>query len=87
MNPTQSDVFCELCEKPATYRPQLNRTLCLAHTQELEAERGIHLYTVRHVEQIATEMLHQYQIVMSKQKIIEVIKNAAKKSLEELSSD
>ena len=87
MSSNKTSVYCEICEKPARYRPQLNRTFCLVHTQEYEAERAIRLYITKNTESVAAEMLKQYQFALSKQKILELMKDVGNKMLDELAVD
>lgn len=86
-SPTEK-LQCELCKSvTATYRPKLNRILCLQHTKELEVKRSIHLYTAQSIENLASEMLRQHQVILSKQKILSIIKTTSDKTLIELDSD
>lgn len=79
---------CEICKNVnATYRPRLNRTLCVQHSKEFEAERVIYVSMAKVTEQLATDLLHQYQLTFNKKKILEIMKAAANKSLSELESD
>jgi len=78
---------CVVCEELASYRPQFNKVLCTQHFTELVTERVVHLYTAKNIETIATEMVRQHQVILSKQKIFEIIKASVEKSLTELGMD
>lgn len=78
------EVKCEICRNVnAAYRPKFNRILCLQHSKELEVEGIIYTYTARSIENLVGEMLLQNQTVLSKQKILEVMKTASNKVLSE----